>query len=837
MNSYRTSGRPATITFLFAAVLLIGLLIPTTGVAAATRPATAPGTVSAALVASGATYHAISPTRLLDTRVANGLSGTFKSKTARTFQVTGRGGVPAGATAVTGNLTVTGQTQPGYLFIGPVATNSPSSSTLNFPKADDRANGVAVALSGSGTLSVTYVAASSTARTQAIFDVTGYFTADASGATYHAISPTRLLDTRVANGLSGTFKSKTARTFQVTGRGGVPAGATAVTGNLTVTGQTQPGYLFIGPVATNSPSSSTLNFPKADDRANGVAVALSGSGTLSVTYVAASSTARTQAIFDVTGYFTADASGATYHAISPTRLLDTRVANGLSGTFKSKTARTFQVTGRGGVPAGATAVTGNLTVTGQTQPGYLFIGPVATNSPSSSTLNFPKADDRANGVAVALSGSGTLSVTYVAASSTARTQAIFDVTGYFTSSTPAPTVTNVNPTSGTTAGGTSVTITGTNLSGATSVHFGATAGTINTNTATTITATSPAGAAATVDITVTTGGGTSATSSADHFTYIGPPPPVPTVTNVNPTSGTTAGGTSVTITGTNLSGATSVHFGATAGTINTNTATTITATSPAGAAATVDITVTTGGGTSATSSADHFTYTAPAGTITAVGTLQTDTVDFPALTTTETVSVSPAAVGNVLALAVEEKFPGGTPFTVSTVSGGGVTTWHRSNGGPTTDTQHGQELWWGTVTTAGASTITVTYSSVPGTANSAASLDVQEFHSSLGSWHDLGRRREWCRRHRRRDHDPELPDPHPDRQRSRPTSGISRSSVRSAPGRPPASSTNPTCAGTSARTTSTSPRRSPRQPRVSLSQTFFSIGMLLNGVLMLVIES
>ena len=146
MNRYRTSGRPATITFLFTAALLIGLLIPTTGVAAATRAATGSGTVSAAVVASGATYHAISPTRLLDTRAGNGLSGTFKSRTARTFQVTGRGGIPAGATAVTGNLTVTGQTQAGYLFVGPVATNSPSSSTLNFPKGDNRANGVTVAL-------------------------------------------------------------------------------------------------------------------------------------------------------------------------------------------------------------------------------------------------------------------------------------------------------------------------------------------------------------------------------------------------------------------------------------------------------------------------------------------------------------------------------------------------------------------------------------------------------------------------------------------------------------------------------------------------------------------
>ncbi|MFI5042150.1 MAG: fibronectin type III domain-containing protein, partial [Acidimicrobiales bacterium] len=67
--------------------------------------------------------------------------------------------------------------------------------------------------------------------------------------------------------------------------------------------------------------------------------------------------------------------GSTYHALSPTRLLDTRIGNGLSGTFKSHLARTFQVTGRGGVPATAVAVTGNLTVTGQATAGYLFIGP------------------------------------------------------------------------------------------------------------------------------------------------------------------------------------------------------------------------------------------------------------------------------------------------------------------------------------------------------------------------------------------------------------------------------------------------------------------------------
>jgi hypothetical protein len=136
-------------------------------------------------------------------------------------------------------------------------------------------------------------------------------------------------------------------------------------------------------------------------------------------------------IFDVTGYFTADTSGARYVPLTPTRILDTRYGTGLSGVFSSHAARTFGMTGHGGVPNNTTAVTGNLTVTAQTSPGYLYIGPNATNNPTSSTLNFPVADDRANGVTVALGDGGTLSVTYVGATSPATTHVIFDVTGYF----------------------------------------------------------------------------------------------------------------------------------------------------------------------------------------------------------------------------------------------------------------------------------------------------------------------------------------------------------------------------------------------------------------------
>ena len=64
-----------------------------------------------------------------------------------------------------------------------------------------------------------------------------------------------------------------------------------------------------------------------------------------------------------------------------------------------------------------------------------------------------------------------------------------------------------------------MTITGTNLAGATAVDFGGNAATIVSDSATQIVVTDPAGTAGTVDVTVTTAGGTSATSAADQFTY------------------------------------------------------------------------------------------------------------------------------------------------------------------------------------------------------------------------------------------------------------------------------------------------------------------------------
>jgi IPT/TIG domain len=169
--------------------------------------------------------------------------------------------------------------------------------------------------------------------------------------------------------------------------------------------------------------------------------------------------------------------------------------------------------------------------------------------------------------------------------------------------TSKPTVSGISPNTGPIAGGTTVTITGTNLTGAASVLFGSTPATIVSNGPNSITATAPPGTG-TVNVTVTTAGGTSAVSTPDQFTYSG----APMVTLVTPNGGPVAGGTSVTITGTNFTGATAVKFGGiNATSFSVNSATSISAMSPAGSG-TVDVRVTTPGGTSATSLADTFSY-------------------------------------------------------------------------------------------------------------------------------------------------------------------------------------------------------------------------------------
>jgi len=196
----------------------------------------------------------------------------------------------------------------------------------------------------------------------------------------------------------------------------------------------------------------------------------------------------------------------------------------------------------------------------------------------------------------------------------------------YTFGTPPPAITGVVPSSGTTTGGTSVIVTGsgfTGVIGAAGVKFGAvdaTSYTVNSNSQ--ITAVTPPHAAGIVDIVATSPAGSSSIVAGDAYTYF-VFTPAPTITNLNPNSGSIGGGTAVVITGLGfigVVGAGGVTLGgvnAASYTIDSNTQ--ITMIAPPHAEGSVDVVVTSPAGSSSMGPNDIYLYSPmPAPTITSV---------------------------------------------------------------------------------------------------------------------------------------------------------------------------------------------------------------------------
>ena len=185
---------------------------------------------------------------------------------------------------------------------------------------------------------------------------------------------------------------------------------------------------------------------------------------------------------------------------------------------------------------------------------------------------------------------------------------LFDVGG---SVPPGPTVAGVSPSSGALGGGTPVTITGMNFQPGATVAFvdlmGSSAGTsVIFQNASSLTAVTPAHAAGPVDVVVmnpdfqtgTKGGG---------FVYVAGP----TVSSIAPNSGSTAGGTAVTISGSGFQAGAGVTIGGVAATgVVVATANSISATTGAHATGTFGVTVTNPDLTEATLPGAFF-YTPP----------------------------------------------------------------------------------------------------------------------------------------------------------------------------------------------------------------------------------
>jgi hypothetical protein len=102
-----------------------------------------------------------------------------------------------------------------------------------------------------------------------------------------------------------------------------------------------------------------------------------------------------------------------------------------------------------------------------------------------------------------------------------------------------PAVSGVSPSSGSTAGGEAVTISGSDLDGATGVSFGGTPAPSFTASPTQITATAPARAQGTIHVQVTGPGGMSPATGADFYSYVAPGVVPPSIAIASPANGAT----------------------------------------------------------------------------------------------------------------------------------------------------------------------------------------------------------------------------------------------------------------------------------------------------------
>ena len=373
------------------------------------------------------------PARLMDTRSGHStIDGGFNGIGVRTagsvtsLNVLGRGGIGADAAAVVLNVTVTEAAAAGFVTVYPCGGNPPTASSLNYVQGSTIPNAVFVQVGTNG-----QVCLFTQSDVHLIVDANGYFPA---GSSLSPLVPGRLLDSRsgqpTADGQGigiGPRPAGSVTEVQVGGRAGVPADASAAALNVTVTDPQAPGFITVYPCGGDPPLASNLNYAAGATIANAVVTKIGAGGKVCVL-----TQASIQLIVDVNGFAP---MGSRLVPIVPARVLETRgsrsTVDGLSngiGQPGAGSVTIVQVAGRAGIPANATAVVLNVTVTESSAPGFATVYPCGGDPPTASSLNYGTGTTIANAVITRVAADGTVCLFTQSA-----THLLADVNAYFSS--------------------------------------------------------------------------------------------------------------------------------------------------------------------------------------------------------------------------------------------------------------------------------------------------------------------------------------------------------------------------------------------------------------------
>ncbi|NNE12067.1 MAG: DUF4397 domain-containing protein [Ilumatobacter sp.] len=372
----------------------------------------------------------VDPTRILDTRESTlGHEGRLADGEAITVQAAGVGPVPADdVVAVVVNLTAADTTTAGYLSAAPTAPNGePETSNVNFVAPNqNRATMTTVPLADDGTFSV-YARGGA----HVVADVLGYYVEvqqTTSDGRFVPVDPVRFFDTRTGDDPAGRIPAGGFVEVPVLGVGGVPSdGVSAVVFNLTAAAPSDNGFLAATPGGTAQVDTSSVNYRTNEIAvANQVVVPVGPDGNVRIT-----SSAETDALGDLTGYFTdstaTESDSGLFVPVDPERVFDTRNGDGGVPATQVTPADPLDVDMTAPLSVGPDdvgAVAVNVTAMMPDNPGWVSVSP--SGGTQTSTVNLEPFDIRANSAYVKVQSDGT--VTYTVSQ---PMDVLADIFGYF----------------------------------------------------------------------------------------------------------------------------------------------------------------------------------------------------------------------------------------------------------------------------------------------------------------------------------------------------------------------------------------------------------------------
>jgi len=388
-------------------------------------------------VGTASTFTPVTPQRVLDTRNGTGVrAGKVGQGASVDLAVAGvrtaQGTVPANASAVVLNVTVTDTTAGTDVRAYPTGSPVPLASNLNAARRSTVPNLVTVRLGANGRVSLR----NGLGSVHLIGDIAGYYTPDNAGSGFAAVDPSRILDTRVGLGARRAPLGRGGATdLQVTGAlrtadGGtvtVPGDARAVVLNVTATAVTGVSTdVRVYPAGgTAVPLVSNLNLVAGQTAANLVTVAVGAGGKVRLR----NSLGSLHLIADLAGYYSPSAPGR-FVPVTPTRFLDTRA--GVGAAPIPTTAGAFvdlRIAGTRGVPAQATAAVLNVTgtaVSGTASTDVRAYPRGAARVPTVSNVNLERGDTRANLAIVRTGSEGRVRIR----NNSGQLQLVADLAGY-----------------------------------------------------------------------------------------------------------------------------------------------------------------------------------------------------------------------------------------------------------------------------------------------------------------------------------------------------------------------------------------------------------------------